>query len=201
MSKANAIRNLFTSPLGIDEVAFLYLGYSGVIIRTYKHTLVVDPADLLNVEEIYEQGSIHLLLFTHSHGDHYSLRPTLGIFKATGVPIIAESLVASDLMGKVPRDKLVAATPGKTYTFGEIHVDVIQGIHRGPINLYRIGVDKIRIFHAGDSGYVPLRDYPADLAFLPTGSPRFTQTLSSRRACAAGRRVAAPWHRPRRDGA
>ena len=27
------------------------------------------------------------------------------------------------------------------------------------------------MFHAGDSGYVQVKDYPSDLAFLPTGSP------------------------------
>ena len=27
------------------------------------------------------------------------------------------------------------------------------------------------MFHAGDSGYVQVKNYPSDLAFLPTGNP------------------------------
>jgi L-ascorbate metabolism protein UlaG (beta-lactamase superfamily) len=29
----------------------------------------------------------------------------------------------------------------------------------------------LTIFHGGDSGYVPLKDYPTSIAFLPTGAP------------------------------
>jgi len=171
MSKADTVRRLFTPPLRNGEVAFIYLGYSGVVFRTSKQAVIVDPADLLKDDEMRELRDVHLLLFTHGHGDHYKPDTALGIFRSTGAPILAESGVANDLRGKIPSDKLIAASPKKAYTFGEIHVDVVQGIHRGPIDLYRISVGGLRVFHAGDSGYVPVRDYPSDLVFLPTGSP------------------------------
>jgi L-ascorbate metabolism protein UlaG (beta-lactamase superfamily) len=171
MSKANEIRKLFASSLGKDEVAFMYLGYSGVIVRTSNRTIIIDPAELLGGEEIKALKGVDLLLFTHNHGDHYRSGVALDIFKATGAPVLAEPLVANDLKGKVSSDKLTSASAGKTYNFNGIMVSTIQGIHRGPIILYHLKIGDISIFHGGDSGYVPVKDYPADLAFLPTGSP------------------------------
>lgn len=170
-SKAEDIRKLFASSLGKNEVAFMYLGYSGVILRTSNRTIIIDPANLLKDEEIKTIKGVDLLLFTHSHGDHYSSKETLDIFKATGAPVLAEPMVVDDLKGKILSDKLTSATPRKTYTFGEITTSVVRGIHRGPINLYQIKIGSLSVFHGGDSAYVPVKDYPSDLAFLPTGSP------------------------------
>ena len=170
-SKADDIQKLFASPLGKNEVAFIFLGNSGVIMRALNRAIIIDPANLLKEEETKALKRVYLMLFTHSHGDHYRSKEALDIFKATGAPVLAEPLVADNLKGKIPSDKLTSATPGKTYTFGEITVNTIRGIHLGPINLYQIKVGGISIFHGGDSGYVQVKDYPADLAFLPTGSP------------------------------
>jgi len=170
-SKADEIRKLFASSLGKDEVAFMYLEYSGVIVRTSSRVVLIDPADLLKGEETKALRGVDLLLFTHSHGDHYNSGATLDVFKVTNTPVLAEPLVAEDLRGKITPNKLTSATPGRTYTFGEITVNTIRGAHRGPINLYQIKIGGLSIFHGGDSGYVPVRGYPSDLAFLPTGSP------------------------------
>ena len=171
MGKIDEIERLFASPLGERDVAFTYLGYSGVIVRTANRTVVIDPADLLDTGAVKALEDVDLLLFTHSHRDHYNATTTQEIFEATGTPILAESLVAEDLKAKISRDKLIVATPGTTYTFDGIRVQAIEGIHRGPINLYRIEMGGVSVFHGGDSGYVPVKDYSADVAFLPTGSP------------------------------
>jgi L-ascorbate metabolism protein UlaG (beta-lactamase superfamily) len=93
------------------------------------------------------------------------------IFKASKTPILAEQIVAKDIENRITFNKIITATPGRTYTINEVSVRTIQGIHRGPINLYMIKVGELKIFHAGDSGYVKVKDYPSDLAFLPTGNP------------------------------
>ncbi len=171
MSKVDAIKKLFASQLGKNDVAFIYLGYSGIIAKTSNRTIIIDPADLLSGDDAKALKSVDLLVFTHSHGDHYKPDVTLSVFKATNTPVLAEPLVANDLTGKIPADKLTAATPGKTYTFGEVTVKTVQGIHRGPINLYQIMADGLTMFHAGDSGYVQVSSCPSNLAFLPTGTP------------------------------
>jgi L-ascorbate metabolism protein UlaG (beta-lactamase superfamily) len=161
------------SPVGDNEVSFIFLGYSGVIIKTAKGMILVDPADLLNAGELLalKSGGLGLVLFTHSHGDHFNAKVALDIFKATGAPVVAESSVARSLMAKIPSSKLTHAVPGNSYAIGEFTVNTIKGIHVGPICLFQIKIGEISIFHGGDSDYVPVKDYPSDLAFLPTGNP------------------------------
>jgi L-ascorbate metabolism protein UlaG (beta-lactamase superfamily) len=161
------------SPVADNEVSFIFLGYSGVIIKTPKGTILVDPAELLEAAELdaLKSGGLGLVLFTHSHGDHFNANAAMEIFKATGAPVVAESSIARSLMARIPSSKLTNAVPGKTYTVGEFTVNAIKGIHIGPICLFQIKVGGLSIFHGGDSDYVPVKDYPSDLAFLPTGNP------------------------------
>lgn len=170
-SKIDEITKLLTSPLMANDVAFMYLGYSGIILRTINGTIIIDPANLLSSEETKALSSINLVLFTHGHGDHYKSDVTTNIFKATNAPIVAEATVADDLVGKIAASKLTSIVPDQTYTFPNITVKVVKGIHRGPINLFQITIGDLTLFHAGDSGYVPVKDYPSTLAFLPTGRP------------------------------
>jgi L-ascorbate metabolism protein UlaG (beta-lactamase superfamily) len=178
--KPEGINSFFALPLVSNEVAIMFLGTSGVLAKTMNHTILIDPGNLLKNDEIKALKEIQLMLFTHNHLDHYSSGKTMDIFKVTGTKVLAEPKVAKSLKGKIPNDKLTEASSGNTYTFDEITVRAVQGIHRGPIMLYQIKLDDVTLFHAGDSGYVPLKDYASDVAFLPTG--RMSPTASPENA-------------------
>ena len=161
-----------TTP-GPEEVLVFYLGFSGVIIRTAEATIIIDPADLLlasDIEKLKALG-VDLLFYTHGHGDHFVLASALEIFKATQAYVAAEPGVAAQLRGKIPPSRLLGAAAGKTLSAGKLRLDFVAGQHVGPILLIRIQAGGIRIFHGGDSGYVPLSGFPADVGILPTGSP------------------------------
>ena len=158
---------------GPQEVLVFYLGYSGVIIRTAESTVIIDPADLLlagDIEKLKPLG-VDLIFYTHGHGDHFALATALELFKATQAYVAAEPSVASQLRGKITPSRLLSAGAGKTLNAGKLKLDLVEGQHIGPIQLIRIQASDIRIFHGADSGYVPLSAFPADVAFLPTGSP------------------------------
>jgi len=166
--------NSFYSPHTVkNEVRFIFLATSGVIINTSQGTVIIDPAMYLEDEGIdqLKKGGLDLILITHEHFDHYSAEGTRKIFEKTGAHVVAESKVAKNLKGKISKDKITAGKPGETYTFGNIAVKTIEGEHVGPIVLYQIKIGDITIFHGGDSGYVPLNKYPSDIAFFPTGAP------------------------------
>lgn len=179
-SKAQEIGKFFALPLAKNEVAVFYLGVSGFLARTVNQAVLIDPAGFLKKDEISAFKAVNLVLFTHNHLDHFSSGATEAIFKATAAPILAEPKVANKLKGKIPADKLVSAESGKTYTFGDLTATAIQGIHRGPIMLYQIKVGDITMFHGGDSGYVNLKDYPSQVAFVPVG--RMSPTASPENA-------------------
>lgn len=158
---------------GPNEVLVIYLAFSGVIIRTPEATVIIDPADMLissDIEKLKPLG-VGLLFFTHGHGDHFNLASALEIFKATQAHVAAEPGVASQLRGKVPPSRLLNAAAGKSLKAGKLKLDFVAGQHVGPILLIRIQAGDIRIFHGGDSNYVPLADFPSDVAILPTGRP------------------------------
>ncbi len=179
-SKANEINNFYNLVLKNNEVVVFYLGVSGVLARTSNQAVLIDPAGFLKKEEILALKTLNLLLFTHDHLDHFSGGATQAIFKASATPILAEAKVAKKLNGKIPAEKLVIAENQKTYNFGDLSAKAVEGIHRGPIMLYQIKMREITLFHGGDSGYVPLKDYPSDIAFVPTG--RMSPTASPENA-------------------
>ncbi len=170
-SKAKEIEQFSVLPLAKKELAVFYLGKSGFLARTSSSTIIIDPAGFLKKDEVTNLKAADLLLFTHNHWDHFNSGETQAIFKVTAAPILAEPKVVKKLNGKIPTDKLTSAESGKTYTFGDITVKAIQGIHLGPIILYQVRMGNLILFHGGDSGYVALNEYPSDIAFLPTGRP------------------------------
>jgi L-ascorbate metabolism protein UlaG (beta-lactamase superfamily) len=161
-----------TAP-GLDEVSFVFLGYSAVLVRAADQTFAVDPANLLVEEDMaaLKDAGLKLVLYTHGHGDHFSLPTAVAIQQATGAVIAAEPGVAKQLQGKIPADKLISVEAGKSFTVGKLAVDPVAGVHVGPIVLFRIRIGDVTIFHGGDSNAVPLSAYPSRLAFLPTGRP------------------------------
>jgi L-ascorbate metabolism protein UlaG (beta-lactamase superfamily) len=179
-SKAEEIGKFFALGLSENQIAVMYLGASGVLARTSKQSVLIDAAGFLKDDEIGALKGVNLLLFTHSHVDHFSEGKTLKLFKTTGAPILAEGRVAAKLKGKIPDDRLANATSGQTYAYGDITVKAVQGVHRGPIMLFQVKMGNLLMFHAGDSGYVPMKDYQSQLAFLPTG--RWSPTASPENA-------------------
>jgi L-ascorbate metabolism protein UlaG (beta-lactamase superfamily) len=168
-SRAGEIGNFFALGLSEKQIAFIYLGASGILARTSEQSVLIDAAGFLKDDETAALKEVNLLLFTHSHMDHFNKGKTLKLFKKTGAPVLAEARVADKLKGIIPSEKLTSATSGQTYVYGDLTVKAVQGVHRGPIMLFQIKMGNLLMFHAGDSGYVSLKDYQSQLAFLPTG--------------------------------
>lgn len=169
--RSRAVEDFYAMPLEKGEAAFIYIGYSGLVLRTPSATVAFDIADLLGRKEIEALESLDLLLYTHGHGDHYKAKTALQVYERLGPHIVAEASVARDLAAEIPIGEYTLAEPGETYSIGDFLVTAIEGIHRGPITLYLVEMDDRTVFHGGDSGHVSLETFTADLTFLPTGKP------------------------------
>jgi L-ascorbate metabolism protein UlaG (beta-lactamase superfamily) len=169
------LEKLFAAPLAEGEAAYMFLAFSGVIVRTAAGTVVIDPANLLVGDDlsVLAKHKIDALLYTHGHGDHFDAATARDIVRATGATIIADQAVAVTLRGSgsVPADKILVAAHGQTLTAGAAKVKGVAGRHVGPITLFHIKLGTVSVFHGGDSAYVPVADCPAQLAFLPVGRP------------------------------
>lgn len=169
--QSHSIRELFSLPLEKSEIAFVYLGYAGVILRVEGRTIAIDIGSLLGDKEIAAFDNLDLLVFTHNHWDHYDPKTTIKMLEKTDSLIVAQQQVAEDLENRVPPSRLALAKTTRPLRVGDFEVVAINGVHPRPISIYRIRKDEISIFHGGDSGYVPVKNYPARIAFLPTGTP------------------------------
>ena len=173
--ETNVFDEFFSVPLAEDEAAFIYLGYSAVLVRTAKGALIIDPADLLRDEDMrhFQGKKVDAVLYTHGHGDHFQAAVARNLFKATGASICGEDSVIRPLKSwsGIPAGKIISLTPGRSQAIGEFMITPVRGTHVGPIILFHIQAGGSGIFHGGDSAYVPLKNLKAGLAFLPAGDP------------------------------
>lgn len=172
----------FESACAGNELKFMFLKQSSVIIKVSNKTILIDPATSINkdVLEKLERNGLDLLMYTHAHYDHYDYTAAMEIFAATGAHIVAAPEVAGELKREIPKEKITVSSHQEKITQSGIDVTPIKGKHIGPIYLYHIAIGDVRILHGGDSSYIPLSDYPADVAFVPTGDP--SPTCSPKKA-------------------
>lgn len=168
--KSGLIREFISQPIEKDEITFLYLGYAGVVLRIKDRMAAFDIANLLGNSEIAALSNLDLLAFTHSHTDHYNRARARRILKETDAHVVAQKQVARDLQSGAPLKRLIVPEHRKSIRVGGFEVEAIEGVHPR-LSIYRISKNRFSVFHGGDSGYCPVKGYPAKLAFLPTGLP------------------------------
>lgn len=173
MSKdlVSSIREFFETEVKENQLIVLYLGYSGIMLKTLSKVVAIDIDDLIPKKGIDEIKKLDLLLFTHSHYDHFDKGATLKLYKKIKPKVVCEEKVYNSLKGKIEEGDLLLASPGSSLEVSNIKIEVIKGVHIGPIVLYLIEINNLRIFHGGDSAYVPLYPRKADVAIVPTGDP------------------------------
>ena len=169
--RSGLIREFCSLSLEKRDIAFIYLGCAGIIFKVEDRVVAIDIGSLLGNREIAAFSNLDLLLFTHTHYDHYHRARTRKMLEKTSAHIVAQQQVAEDLKGRVPLDRLTTAKSGISIRAGGFEIISVNGIHPRPISIYRIRKGKFSVFHGGDSGYSPVKDYPAEVAFLPTGDP------------------------------
>ena len=170
---STSIKELVTMPLEKNEIAFIYLGYSGVILKTKDKTIAIDMCKMSfeSNDQIEDLKDLDLQLNTHTHRDHFDVKTTKRIFEISKAMVIADPQVVKELEKKIPPDKVKALTSGERFSIDGLEISAVSGVHPGSITLFKIKFPEFSIFHGGDSGCIPLKEYTADLAFLPTGAP------------------------------
>ncbi len=166
-----AIKAFFEISIEKQEIAFIYIGYAGILLRVPKGTLAFDLGKSLSKEAAEAIPCLDLLFFTHTHWDHYHAPNANRILKTTSSHIIAEPQVAEDLSSRIPHEYLITANPASPVTLKGYEVIPVVGVHPRPITLFHVTHKTTSIFHGGDSGYVPIKNQSVDVAFLPVGAP------------------------------
>jgi L-ascorbate metabolism protein UlaG (beta-lactamase superfamily) len=168
-----------------------WLGHDGFRIDAAR-TVYFDPY------EIPRGKAADLVLVTHAHFDHCSPEDIARIQGGNTV-IVTEKDSAKKLSGDV---RIVA--PGDALTVAGVRIEAVPAYNvnknfhpksNGWLG-FIIEIDGVRIYHAGDTDFIPeMRDVRADIALLPvSGTYVMTADEAVEAALAIGPAVAVPMH-------
>jgi len=143
-------------PFIVNNVDFFPSGFK---IVTHNRTIFIDPV-LVN-----DRGSADFILITHSHDDHYSIPDIKSLSKKETV-VLCPKNVFKNIRKKLPDLLTKEIRPGEMLGFGDIDIQAVPAYNmksglftphpKSSLNVgYVIIIDGMRIYHAGDTDYVP----------------------------------------------
>lgn len=147
-----------------------WLGHDSFRIEGEGLIIYIDPWQLRN------PSKADLILITHDHGDHCSPEDVAKICKDDTVIVTVEAaakLLSGDIRVVKPGDEVtVKGVPIRVVAAYNINKYRSPGVHFHPREAgyvgYVITVEGKRIYHTGDSDFIPeMESIEADIALLP----------------------------------
>ncbi len=168
-----------------------WLGHDGFRIDSSK-VIYIDPYQMKSTIPA------DIILVSHDHFDHCSSEDILKI-QAKGTSIITDKASAGKLTGAVRIVK-----PGDRLTVQGIEIEIVPAYNTNkqfhPKSDGKLGfiitVDGVRIYHAGDTDFIPeMKNIKADIALLPvSGTYVMTADEAVEAALAIKPKIAIPMH-------
>jgi L-ascorbate metabolism protein UlaG (beta-lactamase superfamily) len=170
-----------------------WLGHDCFRLRAADKVLYFDPFQLAG-----EPTPADIILVSHEHFDHCSPEDIAKIKKQSTI-IITEPRAAARLAGNVK-----TVQPGQTLTLDGFTVQAVRAYNTNKkfhpqANSWLgfiVTVEGVRIYHAGDTDYIPeMAGYAADIALLPvSGTYVMTADEAAQAALDINPKVAIPMH-------
>jgi L-ascorbate metabolism protein UlaG (beta-lactamase superfamily) len=170
-----------------------WLGHSSFFIECSEVNIYIDPFKL---KEGLPKADI--ILITHDHFDHCSSEDVKKIHQFDTI-IVGPKTIASKLPYPIKTIK-----PGKIMRLNDVVIDAVYAYNpnkkfhpKSDDYLgYIVNVDNTKIYHAGDTDYIPeMKKIKADICLLPIGG---TYTMNAKEASQAANminpKVAIPMH-------
>lgn len=168
-----------------------WLGHDGFRIDG-DQTIYIDPY------EIAPGPKADLILVTHEHFDHCAPEDVAKLQSSETV-IVTEKDSAQKLTGDVR-----VMVPGDSITVGKTRIEAVPAYNTNkqfhPKENQWLGfiieIDGVRIYHAGDTDFIPeMKDFKVDIALLPvSGTYVMTAKEAVIAAVAIGPKLAIPMH-------
>jgi phosphoribosyl 1,2-cyclic phosphodiesterase len=97
-------------------------------LRSKNSAIAIDPGKSLDQPEVSVIAQLDLLLFSHSHWDHYKKGYALSIFRQTRPHVVADIVSSAELKAHIPPSMLTTADPASksaTYHIGDTAVTAL----------------------------------------------------------------------------
>ena len=161
-----------------------WLGHASVLIAG-RRTIYIDPYRIQFAGEVGD-----MILITHDHTDHCSPEDVKWLRKGETV-IVTPPSCANQFKGDVR-----AVKPGDSLTIKGVTIEVVPAYNidkpshpreAGGVGYIVTTVEGIRIYHAGDTDWIPeMAQIKADVALLPVGG---TYTMDAAEAAQAANQI------------
>lgn len=179
-----------------------WLGHDGFRIQN-GHVIYIDPFKI-------ESGGpkADILLVSHEHFDHCNV-DDLSKVASTNTVVVAHSQSKSEL-SKLKVKELKIIKPGDKITVGDVDIEAVPAYNiskfREPGKVFHpkedgklgfiVTVNGVRIYHAGDTDYIPeMRGIRTDIALLPvSGTYVMTAQEAAEAAASINPKFAIPMH-------
>lgn len=170
-----------------------WLGHDAFLLRAGGKVIYFDPFQL-------SPGlpAADIICISHEHYDHCSPADVLTIQQPSTL-IITETKAATKLTGKI-----MTVVPGDRHEVDRVTIEAVPAYN---INKkfhpqdnrwlgFIVTVDGVRLYHAGDTDYIPeMKNIQADIALLPvSGTYVMTADEAAQAALAIGPGIAVPMH-------
>jgi L-ascorbate metabolism protein UlaG (beta-lactamase superfamily) len=141
----------------IGGIKIAYLGHSGFLINNEKR-IAIDP---YNISDAAAADKVDLILITHSHYDHCSIKDIQKLAKKGTIIVVPAD--AQSKITRVEDVEMQIIEVGDELTFGDVKVvavpayNVDKDFHTkadGWVG-YLIKMENVIIYHAGDSDKIP----------------------------------------------
>ena len=181
----------------VDSIlqALTWLGHDGYCLKAAGKVIYFDPFDIGSNDNL---APADIVFITHEHYDHFS-PDDLAIIATEKTVFVTGKAVAQKLSGKV-----AVMAPGDTADVDGMLVEAVPAyninkqFHPKENNWlgFIVTVDGLRIYHAGDTDYIPeMKQFSVDIALLPvSGTYVMTASEAVQAALAINPQVAIPMH-------
>ena len=170
-----------------------WLGHDSFLLRAGGKIIYFDPFQLGPALPLAD-----IICISHAHYDHCSPADVLTIQQPTTL-IVTETQAAAKLKGKI-----MTLAPGERCEVEGVTIETVPAYNTNkqfhPQSNSWLGfiltVDGVRVYHAGDTDYIPeMKNIRADIALLPvSGTYVMTAGEAAQAALAIGPKVAVPMH-------
>jgi L-ascorbate metabolism protein UlaG (beta-lactamase superfamily) len=170
-----------------------WLGHDAFLLRAGDKNIYFDPFKLAP-----GLPPADIICISHAHYDHCS-PADVRMIQQPSTLIVAEAKAAAQLKGKI-----MILAPGERREVEGITIETVPAYNINKLFHpqsnrwlgFILTVDGVRVYHAGDTDYIPeMNNIRADIALLPvSGTYVMTAEEAALAAIAVGARIAVPMH-------
>lgn len=178
----------------VKYLNIIWTGHSGILLKGFEN-IYIDPLKLDEKPQDFELPKADVILITHEHYDHCSIKDINKIVKSPGEDkfktiIFAPSGAISKLVSNIEHADVFLISAGEEkevrgtkiiasemYNTNKFRMENIPYHSKGEGVSYIVEMSETKVYHAGDTDIIPeMKDLSSDnidVAFLPVGG-KFT---------------------------